>query len=68
MEFIRPYLSKIIRVCKKCGKVDVNTYGIYIRLNEKYILKNCYSHCKECGAKQDIDIKEELGGDYNAKI
>lgn len=68
MELIKSYLSKIIRVCKKCGKVDVGTYARYVRVNDKYILNNCYSHCKECGTKQDIDIKEELGGDYNAKI
>ena len=27
--YTRPFLTKVIRICSKCGKVDIQTYAKY---------------------------------------
>ena len=42
-EIIKPFLSKSIEICERCGKIDINTYARYKLKNGKYVLDSAYS-------------------------
>lgn len=67
-EIIKPFLSGIIRVCSRCGKVDTKTYARYrlepYGIHYRYVLHSAYSECQECGNKKEFtksELKQELG-------
>lgn len=64
-EIIKPFLSKSIKVCDKCGKIDINTYARYKLQDDKYILDSAYSKCQKCGGIRELtknELKEEVKG------
>ena len=62
-EIIKPFLSKVIRICDRCGKVDVKTYARYKLKNGNYILDGAYSRCQNCEHTKEFtldELKQEL--------
>ena len=62
-EIVKPFLSKTIRVCDRCGKMDIKTYAKYELQNGKYVLVGAYSGCQNCEKTEDFskeDLKCEL--------
>lgn len=62
-EYIRPFLSKTIEVCDRCGKVDIKTYARYKLKDSNYILDGIYSKCPKCGNTKEFtkeEIRQEL--------
>lgn len=62
-EFVKPFLSQSIRICKKCGKVDINTYARYKLNGDKYTLVGAYSKCQNCEHVKEFtkdELKREL--------
>jgi hypothetical protein len=62
-EYIRPFLSKTIEVCDRCGKVDIKTYARYKLKDSNYILDSMYSRCQNCEKIKEFtkeEIKQEL--------
>lgn len=62
-EYIRPFLSKTIKMCDKCEKMDIKTYAKYGLKNENYILHSMYSKCPRCGYTKEFtkeEIRQEL--------
>lgn len=62
-EYIRPFLSKTIRVCERCGKIDIRTYARYKLKDENYVLDGAYSRCQKCGHTKEFtedELKQEL--------
>ncbi len=60
-EIVKSFLAKTIKVCDRCGKVDINTYARY-KLSEdknKYILDGAYTRCQNCEKTTEL-TKEEL--------
>ena len=42
MEIIKPFLSKSIEICERCGKIDINNYARYKLKNGKYVLDGAF--------------------------
>lgn len=62
-EYIRPFLSKTIKVCDRCGKLDIKTYARYKLNGNKYVLDGMYSRCQNCEKTKEFtkdEIKQEL--------
>ena len=62
-EYIRPFLSKTIKVCDRCGKLDIKTYARYKLKDSNYILDGMYSRCQNCEKTKEFtkdEIKQEL--------
>lgn len=62
-EIIKLFLSKTIRICKKCGKIDVRTYAKYKLKNGNYVLDGAYSRCQNCEHIKEFtedELKQEL--------
>lgn len=62
-EYIRPFLSKTIRVCERCGKIDIRTYARYKLKDENYVLDGAYSRCQNCEQTKEFtedELKQEL--------
>lgn len=62
-EIIKPYLSKGIKVCGRCGKIDIKTYARYKLRGDKYFLDSAFSKCQKCDYTEEIskeDLKIEL--------
>ena len=47
-EYLRPFLSKTIHICDRCGKLDIKTYERYKLKEDKYVLDGIYSRCQNC--------------------
>ena len=63
--YTRPFLTKVIRICSKCGNVDIQTYAKYKLQGKNYILNSMYSKCQSCGEIKEFtkeEFKEELRG------
>ena len=58
-EMLKPFLSKSIRICDRCGKMDIKTYARYKLNGDKYILDGAYSRCQNCEKTKEF-TKEEL--------
>ena len=62
-EIIKPFLSKSIEICERCGKIDINTYARYKLKNGKYVLDSAYSKCQNCEQTKEFtedELKQEL--------
>lgn len=62
-EYIRPFLSKTIKMCDRCGKLDIKTYARYKQNSNKYILDSMYSRCQNCEKIKEFtkdEIRQEL--------
>ena len=63
-EYIKPFLSKVIRMCDRCGKLDIKTYARYKLNGDNYILDSAYSRCQNCEKIKEFtkqELKQELG-------
>lgn len=58
-EIERPFLSKVIRICDYCDRVDIYTYARYKLKDNKYVIDSAYSKCQYCGRTKEF-TKEEL--------
>jgi hypothetical protein len=58
-EVIKPYLSIGIKVCSRCGKIDIHTYARYKLKGDKYFLDSAFSKCQKCNHIEEIS-KEDL--------
>lgn len=58
-EILKPFLSKSIIICDRCGKMDIKTYARYKLNGDKYILDSAYSRCQNCEKTKEF-TKEEL--------
>lgn len=64
-EYIRPFLTKVIRICDRCGRVDIKTYARYKLKGNNYILDSMYSRCQNCEKTKEFtkdEFKQELRG------
>lgn len=62
-EIIKPFLSKSIEICERCGKIDIRTYARYKLKNGKYVLDGAYSRCQKCEHTKEFtedELKQEL--------
>lgn len=62
-EIIKSFLSKTIKICERCGKIDIRTYARYKLKDENYVLDGAYSRCQKCGHTKEFTkygLKQEL--------
>lgn len=62
-EIIKSFLSESIRICERCGKIDIKTYARYKLKNGKYVLEGAYSKCQNCEHTKEFtedELKQEL--------
>lgn len=63
-EIVKPFLSRTIRICDRCNKMDIRTYARYKKYGDNYILDGAYSRCQNCEKVKEF-TREEL--DYELK-
>lgn len=59
--YIKQFLSRTIKMCDYCGKLDIESYARYKLINDKYILIDGFLKCQRCGYKKNLskqDLKE----------
>ena len=62
-EIIKSFLSKSIKICERCGKIDIRTYARYKLKNGNYVLDGAYSRCQNCEQTKEFtedELKQEL--------
>lgn len=69
-EIVRPFLSRTIKICDRCGKIDIKTYARYKLNDNNYILDGAYTRCQNCEHTKELtkdELKWELKEERNKR-
>lgn len=62
-EIVKPFLSRTIKICDRCNKMDIRTYARYKKYGDNYILDGAYTRCQNCEHTKELtkdELKQEL--------